>query len=154
MLTMENKLPGATDITLQSGPAGSILIGLGPMLVGARMEMKPGEIEIAVGPPAVGASIKMTPVSIQLSVAGNTFELTPLGIAESVAKVTTRSATPAGHELKSAESSHQLNPMGSTVSAPTCGVKAMTMSENKAGAMGTNQASGPGAVKGAVVMIN
>jgi hypothetical protein len=154
MLTMENNAPGATDISLQTGPLGSILMGLGPMLIGARMKMTTSEIEIAVGPPELGSSIKMTPASIKLSVAGNTFELTPLGLTETIAQVTTRSATPAGHEMKSAESSYALNPMGEATNAPTSAIKAMTMGESEAGAMSTAKSSGPGTIQGAVVMIN
>ena len=154
MLTMENSGPGATKVSLQSGPLGSILIGLGPALLGPRMTMSPTEIEIAIGASGIGASIKMTAVSILLNVAGNTYELSPTGISEAVMGVTTREATAEGHTLQSAESKHVINSMGSTIDAPTSTIKAATNGESNAGAASTTEGGASAVLKGAMVMIN
>jgi len=152
MLTLENSEDVKTDITLQSGPAGSIKIALGPVLAGPRIEMTEEGIEIAIGPPGVGASIKLTPVSIQLQVAETEYEMTPLGVTESVAE-TSRSATPVGHELSAAESTYTLTPAGESVDAPMSEVSAMSASESAAG-MSNSVAGAEVSVEGAMVMIN
>ncbi len=154
ILSLDDSIPDATNLTFQAGPAGSITIGLGPMELGARIELKPGELEIAVGPPVAGASIKMTPASISLQVAENAYEITPLGIEEKVVEITTRSATPMGHEFKSAESSYQLNPAGESVSVPTSDNEVLTTGDVKAAAESALNATGMGQVNGSIVMIN
>lgn len=152
MLTMENEANVKTDITLQSGPAGSIKIALGPALVGPRIEMTAEGIEIAIGPPGVGASIKLTPVSIQMQVAETEYEMTPLGVTESVAE-TSRSSTPVGHELSAAESSISLTPASLSIDAPTTDVTAMSASDSTGG-MSNSITGAEVSVQGAMVMIN
>lgn len=130
VLTMSNDEPTGGMVTLQGGLTGSVLLGVGPPDVGARVSLEPTAISLALGPPGVGASIKMTPVSIIFQVAETSYEMTPTGIVEKLA-ATQRELTPVGHTLTAAETDLGVAVQGVSYSAPMVQMKAEAVAEGK-----------------------
>jgi hypothetical protein len=151
-LTMENDGEQLGNIALQAGPAGKIVIALGPEELGPRIELTPESLRIAVGVPGVGASIELTPESILIRVAENQIELSPLGLEETIAEVV-RSVTPEGQVVEAGETVHSVGLTGVAVEAPTCENEALAAGEWSA-AMLDVTGEAMLAQEAAIVMIN
>jgi hypothetical protein len=151
-LMLENDAEQAGSIQLQAGPAGKIVIALGPIELGPRIELSTEMLSIAVGPPGVGASIQLTPASIVLKVAENQIQLTPVALEERIAEVT-RSVTPVGHVVTAGEKSHSVGLTGEEVEAPTRSADALAAA-NVSAAMFELAGKGMLTHKAPMVMIN
>lgn len=151
-LTLENDEEQAGSIALQAGPAGKLVIALGPEEIGPRIELTPESLQIAVGAPGAGACIELTPESIIIRVAENSITLSPEGLEEQIAEVV-RSVTPEGQVIEAGETVHSVGLTGEAVEAPTTENESLAAAEVSA-AMLDVTGEAMLAQEAAIVMIN